>query len=109
MRNALIVGPVLQDAHVQMGKYLATHLTTQVAVLKNYTIPYVQGTNTIGYQLKAENRTLIVARLRGGEPIARGDYQALPQAIYALAKTPDQVTKKGRDGCGQHFICRLST
>ncbi|KAI6311855.1 hypothetical protein MCOR34_005852 [Pyricularia oryzae] len=48
------------------------------------------GTNTIGYQLKAENRTLIVARMRGGEPIARGEYQALPQAIYALAKTPDQ-------------------
>lgn len=54
-----------------MGKYLATHLTTKVVGLKDYTIPYVQGTNTIGYQLKVRKWTLIVARLRGGEPIAR--------------------------------------
>ncbi|KAL5903123.1 hypothetical protein ACKVV7_011430 [Pyricularia oryzae] len=95
MRDASIVGPALQEAHVQVGKYLATDLITKVLDLEDYTIPHVQGTNTIGYRLKAENRTLIVAMMRGGEPMARGVYQTFPQAIFAFAKDPHQVT--GRD------------
>ncbi|TLD11504.1 hypothetical protein PspLS_11468 [Pyricularia sp. CBS 133598] len=64
MRDASIAGPALQEAHAQAGRFLARQVVAQVIGLEECIIPHVQGQNTIGYRLKAEERTLIVAIMR---------------------------------------------
>ncbi|KAL5925358.1 hypothetical protein ACKVV7_003430 [Pyricularia oryzae] len=94
MRDASIAGPALQEAHAQAGRFLATQVVAQVIGLEEHIIPHVQGQNTIGYRLKAEERTLIVAMMRGGEPMARGVYQTFPLAMFAFAKYPQELATR---------------
>ncbi|KAI6349329.1 hypothetical protein MCOR31_012102 [Pyricularia oryzae] len=46
MRDASIAGPALQEAHVQAGRYMATHLVSELLGLEEYSIPHVQGVDT---------------------------------------------------------------
>ncbi|KAI6264034.1 hypothetical protein MCOR27_011487 [Pyricularia oryzae] len=94
MRDASIAGPALQEAHAQAGRFLATQVVAQVIGLEEHIIPHVQGQKTIGYRLKAEERTLIVAMMRGGEPMARGVYQTFPLAMFAFAKYPHELATR---------------
>ncbi|KAL5866349.1 hypothetical protein ACKVWC_011467 [Pyricularia oryzae] len=91
MRDASIEGLTLQDSHVQTGRFLATQVVTEVIGLEKHTIPHVQGQNTSGYRLTDEKRTLIVAMMRGGEPMAKGVHRTFPLARYAFAKSPQDI------------------
>ncbi|KAI6308988.1 hypothetical protein MCOR29_009064 [Pyricularia oryzae] len=91
MRDASIEGLTLQDARVQTGRFLATQVVTEVICLEKHTIPHLQGQNTSGYRFKNEKRKLIVAIMRGGEPMAKGVYKTFPLARYAFAKSPQNI------------------
>ncbi|KAK6512647.1 hypothetical protein TWF481_001528 [Arthrobotrys musiformis] len=91
MRDSGIAGPALREAHRRVGWYLAIELLTKVIGVEEHTIPHVQGNNTTGYRLQNEKSTLIVALMRGGEPMALGVNDAFPSAIFLHAKCPDDI------------------
>lgn len=49
---------------------------------------HVQGGETDGHRLLSESQTVIVPLMRGGEPMARGVWEAFPTAMYVHAKNP---------------------
>lgn len=73
---------------------MATQLITEAVGLEEYTIPHVQGLTTVGHRLKAENRTLIVAMMRGGELMARGVQKTFPLSVFAFAKHPHEIAQR---------------
>lgn len=93
-RNAEIRGAALRTAHRRIGWYLATEFVTDVIGLEKYTLPHVLGRATIGYRLAHEEQTLIVALMRGGEPMAMGVSEAFPDAMVAHAKEPDEIKRQ---------------
>ncbi|TLD08144.1 hypothetical protein PspLS_11962 [Pyricularia sp. CBS 133598] len=94
MRDASVAGPALQEAHVQAGRYMATHLVSEVLGVEEYSIPHVQGMDTIGHRLRDEASTVIVAMMRGGEPMARGVHQVFPLARFLHAKQPTELDRR---------------
>lgn len=98
MRNARNDGPVLCEAHRRVGSYLATEFVTSIIGLEKYPIPHVQGNSTDGFRLRHEDRTLIVPLMRGGEPMARGVWEAFPRAMYRHAKNPADVENEHLEG-----------
>ncbi|KAK6508754.1 hypothetical protein TWF506_010831 [Arthrobotrys conoides] len=91
MRDARVSGPALREAHRRAGWYLATEFLTDLIGIEEYSIPHVQGNQTSGYRLRNEKSTLIVALMRGGEPMALGVNDAFPSAMFLHAKNPDDV------------------
>ncbi|KAJ7621753.1 uracil phosphoribosyltransferase [Mycena polygramma] len=91
MRDARISGPALQKAHESVGWYLATTLLPKLVGLEAVSIRHVQGNETTGHRLRHEKETVIVALMRGGEPMARGVYEALPLAMFVHAKKPQEL------------------
>ncbi|KAJ6466042.1 uracil phosphoribosyltransferase-domain-containing protein [Mycena vitilis] len=91
MRDATISGPALQKAHESVGWYLATTLLPTLVGLEAVSIRHVQGKETTGHRLRHERETVIVALMRGGEPMARGVYAALPLAMFVHAKKPEDL------------------
>lgn len=92
MRNAAVSGPELQAAHRNVGRYLATEYLTDILGVENFDIPHVQGGHTDGHRLAHEDATLIVALMRGGEPMALGVSEAFPRAPFLHAREPEDVT-----------------
>ncbi|KAJ7077392.1 uracil phosphoribosyltransferase-domain-containing protein [Mycena belliarum] len=93
MRDAQVSGPALLEAHKNVGWYLATtFLPKLMGGLEEVTIRHVQGHSTTGHRLRHEERTVIVALMRGGEPMALGVYKALPLAMFVHAKQPGELT-----------------
>lgn len=90
-RDAGIAGPALREAHRQIGWYLAMQYLTEVIGLQGISIPHVQGGTTTGHHLYHERQTLIVALMRGGEPMALGVSDAFPLAMFLHAAKPDDV------------------
>jgi uracil phosphoribosyltransferase/phosphoserine phosphatase/adenylate kinase len=90
-RDARVAGPALRRAHARIGWYLATELLSDVLGMEEYGIPHVQGHTTSGHRISNEERTTIVALMRGGEPMALGVNDALPAATFVHAKKPDEV------------------
>lgn len=84
-RDARIVGPFLQEAHKEIGWYLAVHFLATIFGVEHVPIPHVQGHETDGYRLRCEKQTLIIALMRGGEPMASGVLKALPLAQFLHA------------------------
>ncbi|KAJ3760392.1 uracil phosphoribosyltransferase-domain-containing protein [Lentinula raphanica] len=91
MRDASVSGPALREAHRRVGWFLSTELLSDVIGLEEYPIPHVQGNLTTGYRFRHESKTLIVALMRGGEPLAFGVNDALPLASFLHAKLPQDV------------------
>ena len=91
MRDAKIAGPALREAHRRVGWYLATEYLADVVDIEEYPIPHVQGHNTSGYRLLHEEQIVIVALMRGGEPMALGVNDALPLAMFLHANQPDDI------------------
>lgn len=91
MRNATNAGPVLREAHRRVGWYLATEFLGDVINIEEYPIPHVQGHQTSGYRLFKEQKTSIVALMRGGEAMALGVNDALPLAMFVHASRPDDI------------------
>ncbi|TGJ75305.1 hypothetical protein E0Z10_g11020 [Xylaria hypoxylon] len=97
-RDANISGPNLRKAHQRIGWFLATGFLTDLVGLEEYTIPHVQGHQTRGFRLRNEQDSLIVALMRGGEPMAFGVSDALPSAMFLHAQGPDDVQERHLDG-----------
>lgn len=93
-RNAAIGGPALRKAHRRIGWYLATEFVSNAIGLEEYTLPHVLGRATIGYRLAHEPETLIIALMRGGEPMAMGVSEAFPQAMVVHAKHPEEIKRE---------------
>lgn len=92
MRDATISGPALRNAHHRAGWYLATEILPDVLGLEEYAIAHVQGHSTRGHRIRDEDKTLIVALMRGGEPMALGVSEALRSASFLHAKHASDIT-----------------
>ncbi|EMD00330.1 hypothetical protein BAUCODRAFT_572591 [Baudoinia panamericana UAMH 10762] len=92
-RNAALRGVPLREAHRNIGEYLARLFLPEKLGLEKYEMTRVQqGKITEGHRLRDEEKTLIVALMRGGEPMALGVSNVLPLAGFLHAKKPEQVT-----------------
>ncbi|CZT19397.1 related to 2-3-cyclic-nucleotide 3-phosphodiesterase [Ramularia collo-cygni] len=92
-RDAKCRGPALVDAHRLVGRYLATEYLGAILGLETYKIMHVQGGEVDGHRLSSEDKTVIVPLMRGGEPMARGVWEAFPTAMYVHAKEPVDLHK----------------
>ncbi|KAF7198348.1 hypothetical protein HII31_00087 [Pseudocercospora fuligena] len=91
MRNANVSGRALQEAHRQVGHYLAIEYLAELIGLESFDIPHVQSITTAGHRLAREARTVIVALMRGGEPMAFGVNDAFPLASFLHASSPEDL------------------
>ncbi|RCI09852.1 hypothetical protein L249_3834 [Ophiocordyceps polyrhachis-furcata BCC 54312] len=90
-RDAAVAGPALRRAHREVGRYLAIQHLSDVMGLEDYEMRHVQGSVTNGHRLKDEERTLIVALMRGGEPLALGVNDVFPRAMFLHADSASSV------------------
>ncbi|CAM1502318.1 Fc.00g043020.m01.CDS01 [Cosmosporella sp. VM-42] len=97
-RDGRISGPALREAHRKIGWYLATEVLTEIIGLEEYEIPHVQGRNTQGHRLLDEDKTCVVALMRGGEPMAMGVNDAFPLAFFIHAKEPREIKRQHLEG-----------
>ncbi|KAF5541443.1 PRTase [Fusarium mexicanum] len=91
MRDAAVFGPMLRQAHANVGRYLATEYVSELIGLEDYAIPHVQGHKTTGYYLRNEATTSIIALMRDGEPMAFGVSEVFPQAMFIHATAAEDV------------------
>ncbi|KAF2099027.1 hypothetical protein NA57DRAFT_66204 [Rhizodiscina lignyota] len=94
MRDARVAGPQLREAHRRVGWYLGTEFLAEAVDTEEYSIPHVQGNETSGYRLTGEEKTLIVALMRGGEPMAFGVSDAFPPAMLLHARGVEDVKEE---------------
>ncbi|ESZ91850.1 uracil phosphoribosyltransferase [Sclerotinia borealis F-4128] len=97
-RDATNQGPALRDHHRSIGRYLAIEFMSEVIGVESFDIPHVQGHQTSGHRLLHESQTLIVALMRGGEPMALGINDAFPLAMFLHAHDPEDVMAKHLQG-----------
>ncbi|KAF7588562.1 hypothetical protein BBP40_005517 [Aspergillus hancockii] len=93
MRDARFQGPTLREAHRRVGAYLSAHFIPEIVGIEEYMIPHTQGNDTTGHRLLHEKETLIVALMRGGEPMAFGVNDSFPSAMFLHAKEPDDIKR----------------
>ncbi|KAI9369349.1 uracil phosphoribosyltransferase-domain-containing protein [Aspergillus egyptiacus] len=98
MRNASVCGPALRKFHSDAGAHLARTFLAELVGTEEFVIPHVQGTNTLSYQLRGEEQTLIVALMRGGEPMALGVNSVFPRAQFLHADEPDDIKQQHLEG-----------
>lgn len=91
MRDANIGGPALRESHRRVGHYLATEFLTRVVGIEEYLMSHVQDHHTSGFRLFNEQRTSIVALMRGGEPMALGISEIFPLAMFVHASCPEDI------------------
>lgn len=91
MRDASVTGPALRAAHRSVGQRLAIEHLVDVIGLEEHSIDHVQGHETSGFQLLDEEFTVIVALMRGGEPMALGVNEVFPSAMLLHAKHPSDI------------------
>lgn len=91
MRDATYAGPALRGAHRSVGWYLATEFLADTIGVEGFNVTHVQGHITSGYRLLHEDKTTIVALMRGGEPMALGVSDAFPLAMFVHASTPSDL------------------
>ncbi|KAF2493617.1 hypothetical protein BU16DRAFT_592048 [Lophium mytilinum] len=91
-------GPILREAHLRIGWYIATEFLSELIGVEEYPIQHVQGNITIGYRLYHESQTLIVPLMRGGEPMAFGVNEAFPSSGFLHAKEAKDVKPEHVEG-----------
>ncbi|PYI36388.1 uracil phosphoribosyltransferase [Aspergillus indologenus CBS 114.80] len=98
MRDASVYGPLLRGAHKRAGYYLSmTHVSTLLG-LETTQIPHVQGYAIDGFQLRHEAKTIIIALMRGGEPMALGVSKAFPRAMFHHASCVADIAHEHLNG-----------
>lgn len=97
MRDAANSGPSLREAHNQVGRYLALQALPDLLGVEEYMISHVQGHQVPGFRVTEQDRILIVALMRGGEPMALGVNDILPAASFLHAHRPDDIQGKHID------------
>jgi phosphoserine phosphatase/uracil phosphoribosyltransferase/adenylate kinase len=91
MRDASKAGPTLRDIHQRVGWHLGITLMPAILGVDEYATPHVQGHLATGYRLRNEDKMLIVALMRGGEPMALGVNEAFPLATFMHARDPPDL------------------
>ncbi|KAI0846485.1 uracil phosphoribosyltransferase-domain-containing protein [Daldinia vernicosa] len=91
MRDAVVAGYNLREAHQNAGWYLAIEFLSELVGVEEYPTEHVQGNKTSGHRLSHEENTLIVPLMRGGEPMAFGVSRAIPLARFVHAKDPEDI------------------
>ncbi|KAJ8111651.1 hypothetical protein OPT61_g5808 [Boeremia exigua] len=86
MRDANISGHDLRRALEEVGCYLANEYLGDILGLEPYSMAHVTGGSTEGYRFQSEKKILIVALMRGGEPMAFGVSRALKLASFVHSK-----------------------
>ncbi|PWY93947.1 hypothetical protein BO94DRAFT_612593 [Aspergillus sclerotioniger CBS 115572] len=102
MRDAQVVGPALRKVHKRAGLYLAIEHLSEVIGLEEYNIAHVQGNMTTGHQLADEARTIIIALMRGGLPMADGINKAFKKASMLHAFKAEDI--KARHVLGKSTV-----
>ncbi|KAL1953453.1 hypothetical protein VTO42DRAFT_2791 [Malbranchea cinnamomea] len=77
------------------GEVVATEFLAEIVGLEKWALHPAPGQVATGYQLLHEKNTLIVTLKHGGEPMATGVIEALPQAIRNIVLV-DSVVNTGR-------------
>ncbi|KAI1484638.1 uracil phosphoribosyltransferase-domain-containing protein [Biscogniauxia mediterranea] len=91
-RDAGCAGFNLVKEHQRVGWFLAMEYIAELVGVEDYPINHVQGHQTSGHRFCDEQKTLIVALMRGGEPMAYGVFKALKQATFLHAKHAEDIT-----------------
>ncbi|KAK2742919.1 hypothetical protein FQN57_005049 [Myotisia sp. PD_48] len=104
MRDARISGPELRQAHHNVGRYLGLEYLTEAIGTEEYPIPHVQGHDTVGSRLAGEQGTMIVALMRGGEPMALGVSDVFPKAMFLHAYEAGSITATAIEGKHTVFL-----
>lgn len=94
MRDAGVNGPGLREAHRRAGWWIATQHVSEMIGCEETEILHVLKTQTEGYRLLDEKKTVIVAVMRAGEPMAFGVSEAFPAAIFVHANKPEDLREK---------------
>lgn len=97
-RDSTVQGRSLREAHRLIGHYLATEFVADEIDLEKYSMIHVQGQQITGYRLLHEKQTLIVALMRGGEPMALGVNDAFPLAKFFHANEPTDMKELHLEG-----------
>ncbi|OAP62770.1 hypothetical protein AYL99_01997 [Fonsecaea erecta] len=97
MRDVANSGPSLRDAHGRTGRYLALQTLPDLLGIEEHMIQHVQGHSFAGTRIAQQDRTLIVALMRGGEPMALGVSEILPAASFLHAHRADDVKSEHVD------------
>jgi uracil phosphoribosyltransferase len=97
MTDQIIAGLASRDAHQKVGWYLAVEMLTRHSIIRTEIslFQHFQGTRTDGYRIFHEEDTLIVALMRGAEPMALGVSKAMPLAGFLHAKLPEDIMEEG--------------
>lgn len=90
-RDALIAEVALRKAHEEIGKYLALRFVTELVGMEQFETSHEQGHKTAGFCLANEAKTIIVALMRGGEPMALGVNEVFPKAMFLHASAPEDA------------------
>lgn len=98
MRDAGVAGPRLREAHRRAGWWIATQHVSEMIGCEEIDIPHVQKHRTEGYRLLDEEKTVIVALMRGGEPMALGVSEAFPAAMFVHANLPEDLKEQNIRG-----------
>ncbi|PHH76384.1 hypothetical protein CDD80_1566 [Ophiocordyceps camponoti-rufipedis] len=93
-RDAAVAGPALRRAHQHVGRYLATQHLSDVVGLETYEMRHMQGSTTSGHRLRDEAQTIIIALMRGGEPLAMGINDVFQQAMFFHADSAFEVDEE---------------
>lgn len=91
MRDSRLTGPALRVAHHRAGFYLAIEFLSDAIGTEEHPILHVQGHQVAGHRFLHEQETLIVALMRGGEPMAFGVNNAFPMAMFLHANQPEDI------------------
>lgn len=94
MRDASVAGPGLREAHRRAGWWIAMQHVSEMIGCEETEIIHVQKHLTEGYRLLDEEKTVIVAIMRGGEPMALGVSEAFPAAMFVHANTPEDLEEQ---------------
>ena len=86
MRDSAVSGPALREVHRRAGWYLSVDILTDILGLEEVSIQHVLDRPTKGSCVLDEQKSTIVAMMRGGEPMAYGVSDALPRAMFVHAK-----------------------
>ncbi|RYP09917.1 hypothetical protein DL765_008289 [Monosporascus sp. GIB2] len=97
-RDSRVSGHWLREAHHRVGWYLAVEYLAEILGLEEYPIPHVQGHQTSGYRVRDEQQTLIVALMRGGEPMALGVSEAVSSAVFMHANRAEDIARRHLEG-----------
>jgi uracil phosphoribosyltransferase len=89
-RRSDLSGPALQDVHQDMGRYLAERLLDEYGqrdmLVREASFTHVEGTTFHGLTTSGssdtKHRIVIMALMRGGEPMARGVYKVFPSSQF---------------------------